>query len=53
MKAQVGKGSSIFMDVWFDTPGGLTMGANSTINQKCRFDTCGRLFIDKNVAISI
>ena len=52
MKIKIGKGSSIFMDAWFDTVGNLTIGENTTINQKCRLDARGGLSIGDNVSIS-
>jgi acetyltransferase-like isoleucine patch superfamily enzyme len=52
LKIEIGKGSSIFMDVWFDTVGRITVGANSTINQRCRLDGRGGLTIGNNVSIS-
>ncbi len=52
MKASIGEGSSIFMGAWFDTPGGLVIGKNTTINQRCRLDTRGTLSIGDNVSIS-
>jgi acetyltransferase-like isoleucine patch superfamily enzyme len=52
MKVTIGKGSSIYMDVWFDTVGSLIIGENTTINQKCRLDARGGLTIGNNVSIS-
>jgi acetyltransferase-like isoleucine patch superfamily enzyme len=52
LKIRIGKGSSIFMDAWFDTVGNLTIGENTTINQKCRLDARGGLTIGNNVSIS-
>lgn len=52
MKVKIGKGSSIFMDAWFDTVGNLTIGENTVINQKCRLDARGGLTIGSNVSIS-
>jgi maltose O-acetyltransferase len=52
MKAEIGRGSSIFMDAWLDTPGGLKIGEGSTINQRCRLDTRGGLTIGNRVSIS-
>jgi acetyltransferase-like isoleucine patch superfamily enzyme len=52
MKVKIGRGSSIFMGAWLDTPGGLVIGNNSTINQKCRMDSRGGLYIGNNVSIS-
>ena len=48
----IGKGSSIFMDAWFDGKRGFIMGENSVINQKCRLDTRGGITIGNNVSIS-
>jgi maltose O-acetyltransferase len=52
MKVEIGDGSSIFMDAWFDTPGGLKIGRMTTINQRCRLDSRGGLSIGNNVSIS-
>lgn len=52
MEAEIGKRSSIFMGAWLDTPGGLTIGSSTTINQKCRLDSRGGLRIGNNVSIS-
>lgn len=52
MKIKIGRGSTIFMDAWFDTVGNLTIGENSIINQKCRLDARGGLTIGDNVSIS-
>lgn len=52
MKAKIGSGSSIFMDAWLDTPGGLRIGLNTTVNAHCRLDARGGLTIGDNVSIS-
>jgi acetyltransferase-like isoleucine patch superfamily enzyme len=52
MGFQIGRRSFIFMDAWFDTKGGLTMGDHSVVNQKCRLDTRGTVTIGDNVSIS-
>lgn len=52
MKLRIGKGSSIFMNAWFDTMGNLAIGKNTTINEKCRLDARGGLTIGDNVSIS-
>lgn len=52
LKIRIGKGSSIFMDAWFDTVGGITIGENSTVNQKCRLDARGEVTIGNCVSIS-
>jgi acetyltransferase-like isoleucine patch superfamily enzyme len=52
LKAKIGQGSSIFMRTWFDAPGNLVIGANSTINQGCRLDSRGSITIGDNVSIS-
>lgn len=49
---QIGAGSSIFMDAWFDTIGSFKLGKNSTINAKCHLDNRGGLTIGDNVSIS-
>lgn len=48
----IGEGSYIFMEAWFDTIQHFTMGENSTINQKCRLDNRGGIIIGNNVSIS-
>jgi maltose O-acetyltransferase len=52
MRYDIGCGSSIFMDAWFDTRGRLVIGKNSVINQRCRLDSRGTIRIGDNVSIS-
>ena len=52
MGAAIGPGSSILMGAWLDSPGGLTMGRNSVVNERCRLDTRGIISIGNNVSIS-
>jgi len=54
MKFQIGRHSYIFMNAWFDTKGKgyLCIGNNSIINERCRLDNRGGLFIGSNVSIS-
>ena len=48
----IGKGSHIFLEVWFDTKCNFTMGEDSNINQKCHIDNRGGITIGNNVAIA-
>lgn len=52
MNIKVGKGSTFFMGSYFDCIGGLTIGSHSVVNQNCRLDGRGGLFIGNNVSIS-
>jgi maltose O-acetyltransferase len=52
MKAEIGECTSIFMDAWLDSPGGLKIGFASTVNQRCRLDSRGGLTIGNHVSIS-
>ncbi len=49
---EIETGSHIFMDGWFDTKRNFKMGRNSIVNQKCRLDNRGGIFIGDNVSIS-
>ncbi|MEP0869897.1 acyltransferase [Trichocoleus desertorum AS-A10] len=49
---QIGIGSYIFMDAWFDSKKNFKMGMNSVVNQKCRLDNRGGITIGDNVSIS-
>jgi acetyltransferase-like isoleucine patch superfamily enzyme len=49
---EVAEGSHIFMEAWFDTRKKFTLGKNSTINEKCRLDNRGGIYIGDNVSIS-
>lgn len=44
--------SRIFMEAWFDTRKKFTLGKNSIINEKCRLDNRGGIYIGANVSIS-
>lgn len=52
MGYSIGKDSYIFMGAWFDAKRHFKMGHNSVINQNCRLDNRGGLFIGSNVSIS-
>lgn len=52
MGFQIGARSYLFMDAWFDAPGGFIMGEHSVVNQRCRLDTRGGIRIGRNVSIS-
>jgi acetyltransferase-like isoleucine patch superfamily enzyme len=49
MKVEIGKGSTIFMDAWFETVGSIAIGVNSSINQRCRLAGRGGLTFGDNV----
>lgn len=48
----IGVGSHIFMNAWFDSKSNFSIGENSVINQKCRLDNRGGITIGNNVSIS-
>lgn len=52
LKFDIGSGSAIFMETWFDSKKNFIMGKNSIINQKCRLDNRGNITIGDSVAIS-
>ena len=52
MRFNISWHSLIFMNAWFDTQGQFSIGKNSVINQKCRLDNRGGLYIGDNVAIA-
>ena len=52
LKFEIGSGSAIFMEAWFDSKNNFKMGNNSVINQKCRLDNRGGIRIGENVSIS-
>lgn len=52
LQFDIGSGSAIFMQAWFDARKNFKMGDNSVINQKCRLDTRGSINIGANVSIS-
>ena len=49
---RIGPSSFILMDAWFDYKGHFTMGEGSVINQKCRMDNRGGIYIGNSVSIS-
>ncbi|WP_419803141.1 acyltransferase [Mucilaginibacter sp.] len=52
MKFKIGKGSSIHLGCKFTAVTNFAMGINSTINQYCRIDNRGGVFIGNDVSIS-
>src|SRR4051794_8450000 len=52
MKFDIARGSFIFMDAWCDARGGLRIGRNSVVNQRCRLDTRGGITVGNHVSIS-
>jgi acetyltransferase-like isoleucine patch superfamily enzyme len=52
MHASIGRGSSIHLGASIDAPHTLTIGDTSTINERCRIDTRGGIWIGNNVSIS-
>jgi acetyltransferase-like isoleucine patch superfamily enzyme len=52
LKLEIGEDARIFMEAWFDTRKNFVLGKNSTINEKCRLDNRGGLYIGANVSIS-
>lgn len=52
MGFEIGNGSHVFMDAWFDGRRGFRMGNGSVINQKCRLDNRGGITIGDAVSIS-
>lgn len=49
---KIGDGSCIFSGVWFYAPsGGLSIGINSVISERCRLDNRGGIVIGSNVSI--
>jgi acetyltransferase-like isoleucine patch superfamily enzyme len=49
---EIGTGSYIFMEAWFDAKKNFKLGNNSIINQKCRLDNRGIITIGDSVSIS-
>jgi maltose O-acetyltransferase len=49
---EIGSGSHILMEAWFDAKRNFKMGQNSVINQKCRLDNRGSITIGDSVSIS-
>lgn len=52
MKFSISRKVSIFLGCSFDSRGGLYIGENCVINEKCRIDTRGCIRIGSNVSIS-
>lgn len=52
MRFQIGQDSYIFMGAWFDTRSNFVMGDHSVVNQRCRLDNRGGIYIGNNVSIS-
>lgn len=52
MGFKIGKGSSIHLGTKFNSTKNLTIGNNCTVNQYCRLDNRGGIFIKDNVSIS-
>lgn len=52
MGITIGPGTFVFMGLWLDGRHNLTLGKNSAINQNCRLDNRGGIFIGDNVSIS-
>lgn len=52
LKLEIGTGSYIFMEAWFDAKKNFKLGKNSVINQKCRLDNRGNITIGDSVSIS-
>ena len=52
MRFEIGPKSCIFLNTWFDTRSGFSMGRGSVINQNCRMDNRGGIQIGDHVAIS-
>lgn len=52
MKFDIGKGSSIHIGCHFTVTSNFKLGKNSTINQNCRLDNRGGIYIYDNVSIS-
>jgi acetyltransferase-like isoleucine patch superfamily enzyme len=52
MGFEIGVGSAILMDAWFDAARNLSIGRNSIVNQNCRLDTRGGVHIGDNVIVA-
>lgn len=52
MDFTIGRCSAVLLGTTFDQRHGLKMGANSVINENCRIDTRGTVYIGDNVSIS-
>ena len=52
MGFELGRGVAIYLGARFYCAKGLSMGENSVLNENCRVDSRGGVFIGKNVAIA-
>lgn len=52
MRIDIAPGAWLLSGIWFDTRGNCAIGKNSVINQDCRLDNRGGIFIRENVSIS-
>ena len=52
MRIDIAPGAWLLSGIWFDTRGNCSIGKNSVINQDCRLDNRGGIFIRENVSIS-
>jgi maltose O-acetyltransferase len=52
MKLDLGPGAHILSGLWLDARGCCRIGENSVINQRCRLDNRGEIWIGANVSIS-
>lgn len=52
MRFDLGSSVAILLGTTFDSRGGLSIDADSVVNERCRLDTRGQLFIGKGVSIS-
>jgi acetyltransferase-like isoleucine patch superfamily enzyme len=52
MRFKIGPKSSVLLGTHFDTRQNVNIGAGSTINERCRLDNRGGLFIGDSVSIS-
>lgn len=52
MHVELAPGAHILSGLWLDSRRGLTIGANSVVNQRCRLDNRGGIEIGANVSIS-
>ncbi len=53
MNISVESGSSIYLGAFIDTPGGLLIGSDTTINGRCRLDTRGGITIGDCTSIAM
>lgn len=52
LRLEIESGSYIFLGAWIDTRGNFQMKRNSVINQGCRLDNRGGIFIGENVSVA-